>query len=119
MPARENGGTSASAITSVLSTRPAACSRATRSVRVIGDMRSAISALARSIGIVSVNGRIFVPVMRPYFPICWARCPSSGRMSLLIASRTAFSEPGIRKITVLPAVPAVARLSIAAGPISS
>mgnify|MGYP003340605947 CR=1 FL=1 len=72
-----------------------------------------------AVDVLPKNGRIFVPVMRPYFPICWARCPSSGRMSLLIASRTAFSEPGIRKITVLPAVPAVARLSIAAGPMSS
>ena len=46
------------------------------------------------------------------------RCPSSERMSLFIASRTAFSEPGI-DIRILPrVVPAHARLNMAAAPIS-
>ena len=36
-------------------------------------------------------------------------CPSSGRISLVIARRTAFSEPGSMKITVPRATPAQAR----------
>jgi len=44
--------------------------------------------------------------------------PSSGRMSFVMASRTAFSAPGSMKIAVPRATPAVARDSIAALPIS-
>ena len=46
------------------------------------------------------------------------RWPSSGRMSLVMASRTAFSEPGSEMISLHSAVPAHARLNMAAGPIS-
>ena len=46
------------------------------------------------------------------------RWPSSGSTSLVIARRTAFSEPGSEMITFFWASPAQARLSIAADPIS-
>ena len=49
----------------------------------------------------------------------WVICASSGRTSFSIASRTAALEPGIETITVPRATPAVARLIIAAAPISA
>ena len=45
-------------------------------------------------------------------------CPSSGRISFVIARRTAFSDPGSMKIAVPRATPAQARESMAALPIS-
>lgn len=48
-----------------------------------------------------------------------AKCPSSGRISLVMARRTAAGEPGMEKISVCPRTPATARESMAADPISS
>jgi hypothetical protein len=46
------------------------------------------------------------------------KCPSSGPISFSIARRTAAGEPGIVSTIVFPQSPPIARLSIAAGPIS-
>src|SRR5262249_42418969 len=54
----------------------------------------------------------------PQLFTCGTACRSSGRMRRFIARRTAFSDPGRTKIAVRPTVPAVARLIIAAAPIS-
>ena len=55
----------------------------------------------------------------PYvFAASFARCPNSGMISRSMASRTAAVEPGIKKTAVPPTMPAQARLSIAAAPIS-
>jgi hypothetical protein len=53
-----------------------------------------------------------------YFVNSLTRWPSSGRMSFSIASRTAFSEPGVEKSTRPLIIPAVARLMMAGEPIS-
>lgn len=52
------------------------------------------------------------------FAASFVRCPSSGMISRSIASRTAAVEPGIKKTAVPSTMPAQARLSIAAAPIS-
>src|SRR5688572_19048959 len=62
------------------------------------------------------------PHLHHYISDFWSCCatwPSSGMMSRDIASRTACSDPGSTKIALAPTVPAVARLIIAAEPISS
>ena len=53
-----------------------------------------------------------------HFLTCCTTCVSSGMIRRVIASLTAFSDPGITKITLPLTVPAVARLIIAAEPIS-
>jgi len=58
------------------------------------------------------------PPMPYYFVNSLTRWPSSGRMSFSIARRTAFSEPGVEKSTRPLMMPAVARLMMAAEPIS-
>jgi hypothetical protein len=58
------------------------------------------------------------PRMPYYFVNSLTRWPSSGRMSFSIARRTAFSEPGVEKSTRPLMMPAVARLMMAAEPIS-
>ena len=55
----------------------------------------------------------------PHFVSSRLMCPSSGRISFSMPSRTAASEPGSMKITQPATTPAVARESIAAAPISA
>jgi len=45
-------------------------------------------------------------------------CPTSGRINFSMANRTAFSDPGSEKTIFPPATPAIARESMAGGPIS-
>ena len=57
--------------------------------------------------------------LRSHRRSCCTTWPSSGRISLVIARRTASGEPGRTNIALPCALPAVARLIIAAGPICS
>ena len=54
-----------------------------------------------------------------HFRASYTKCPISGTMSFSIASCTAAIEPGIVSMTTLLSTPPTARLSIAAGPMSS
>src|SRR5206468_1445147 len=56
--------------------------------------------------------------LRRHVDTCCTTWPSSGITRRVSASRTAFSDPGSTKMAFRAAVPAMARLSIAAGPIS-
>ena len=54
-----------------------------------------------------------------HFRASYTKCPISGTMSFSIASCTAAVEPGIVRMMTLFSTPPMARLSIAAGPMSA